>query len=239
MSKPTHFMPLYAQVKELLTQRLIDKVWTPGMALPSEFQLADELSVSQGTVRKALDEMAAEKLVIRRQGKGTYVAEHTQEQPLYHFFRFVDNDGNRHLPDSKLESIVRKKATPLEARSLGLKNSDKVVRIHRVRWLGGQPVINEVVSLPDGLFDNAEVPSDLPNILYSYYQQDLGVSIVKVSEKLTAESASASDHQTLGVEVGTPILQALRVAYSLDGRAVEMRQTRCHTDQYHYLNELT
>ena len=69
------FKPLYAQVREQLMRRLVDGVWLPGMLLPSEMELARQLNVSQGTVRKALDSMTADNLVLRRQGRGTYVAE--------------------------------------------------------------------------------------------------------------------------------------------------------------------
>src|SRR3546814_14076323 len=74
------FKPLYQQVKDLLIGRLIGSYWKPGDLLPSEMQLAEELGVSQGTVRKALDEMTADNLLVRRQGRGTYVAEPDQEQ---------------------------------------------------------------------------------------------------------------------------------------------------------------
>src|SRR3546814_9298856 len=73
------FKPRYQQVKDLLIGRLIGSYWKPGDLLPSEMQLAEELGVSQGTVRKALDEMTADNLLVRRQGRGTYVAEHDQE----------------------------------------------------------------------------------------------------------------------------------------------------------------
>ncbi|KJY80818.1 GntR family transcriptional regulator [Vibrio nigripulchritudo] len=239
MNKPTHFLPLYMQVKELLIQRLIDKVWLPGSPLPSEFQLADELQVSQGTVRKALDELAAEKLVVRRQGKGTYVAEHTQEQPLYHFFRLVDLQGKRHLPESRILDFNRYPATRLESDSLSIPDEEQVIRITRVRALEGVPVIYETVSLPDRLFSNMPLSDDLPNTLYSYYQREFGLSVVKVVEKLRAVLAKEDEKTHLEINEGTPLLEATRIAYALNGEAVELRVTRCHTEQHCYLNELS
>ncbi len=239
MKKPTHFLPLYMQVKELLIQRLIDKVWLPGSPLPSEFQLADELQVSQGTVRKALDELAAEKLVVRRQGKGTYVAEHTQEQPLYHFFRLVDLQGKRHLPESTILDFNRYPATRLETESLRLNDDEKVIRITRVRALEGIPTIYETISLPEKLFSTMPLSDELPNTLYSYYQREFGLSVVKVIEKLRAVLVSDHEKIHLCIEAGTPLLEAKRVAYALNGEAVELRVTRCLTEQHCYLNELT
>src|SRR5204862_8254338 len=73
------FSPLYQQIKALMTQRLQAGEWRPGEAIPSELELAARFKVSQGTVRKAIDELAAENLLVRRQGKGTFVATHAEE----------------------------------------------------------------------------------------------------------------------------------------------------------------
>src|SRR5690606_27406758 len=100
------FKPLYQQVKDLLIGRLIGGHWKPGDLLPSEIQLAEELGVSQGTVRKALDEMTAGNLLVRRQGRGTYVAEHDQEHALFHFFKLADRAGRPLVPESRVVKIA-------------------------------------------------------------------------------------------------------------------------------------
>ncbi|MEH6451859.1 MAG: GntR family transcriptional regulator [Psychromonas sp.] len=238
MTRPTQFLPLYIQVKNLLIQRLIDKEWTPGMPLPSEPQLAAELKVSQGTVRKALDEMTAEKLVIRRQGKGTYVAEHNQEHTLYHFFRLRDAKDQPHQPHSTILSIAQKNATALESEALELHDNEQVICIDRTRALAGKVIINETIILPARLFSNLTLDSELPNTLYGFYQREFGLSVVKVSEKLTAVLADEHDQQRLDITAGTPILRAQRTAYTLDGTPVELRITRSLTEDHYYFNEL-
>jgi GntR family transcriptional regulator len=92
------FRPLYRQVKDLLLRRLADGVWQPGQILPSEPEIAANLGVSQGTVRKALDEMTAENLLVRRQGRGTFVARHDEERILFRFFRLQSDTGERQFP---------------------------------------------------------------------------------------------------------------------------------------------
>ena len=94
------FKPLYAQVKDRLIRRLVDGTWPPGMALPSEFELADELKVSQGTVRKALDAMTAANLLVRRQGRGTFVAEPEESRILFQFFHLKPDSGEVTFPQS-------------------------------------------------------------------------------------------------------------------------------------------
>jgi len=120
MSLSTTFQPLYKQVYDALVLRLVEGYWKPSEPLPSEFALADELGVSQGTVRKALNQMVAESLLTRRQGKGTYVSEHTQESSLFRFFRYREPGGSSAIPDTVIRSIKRRKATRLERQKFDL-----------------------------------------------------------------------------------------------------------------------
>lgn len=235
----THFLPLYVQVKQLLVRRLIENVWTPGMSLPSESQLAAELKVSQGTVRKALDEMAAERLVVRRQGKGTFVAEHTQDKTLFHFFRLVDLENQRQLPESVVLKVETAPANALEMKRLGLQADDQVTRVIRVRKLENVPVIHETLSVPQALFPDLAAKQPLPNSFYTLYQRDYGLSVVKAVERLTAVAAEAEEVAQLQVDAGTPLLQIERTACALDGRAIELRVSRCVTEHHQYLVELT
>ena len=87
------FSPLYQQIKTLILQSLQAGEWKPGEAIPSETELAARFRVSQGTVRKAIDELAAENLLIRRQGKGTFVATHVEQQVQYRFLKLVPDSG--------------------------------------------------------------------------------------------------------------------------------------------------
>src|SRR3954467_10464577 len=107
------YRPLYRQVKELLIKRLGDGSWTPGQLLPREPEIAADLGVSPGTVRKALDEMSAESLLVRRQGRGTFVASHDEARILFQFFRMVSDTGVRRFPESRTISVSVAKADEL------------------------------------------------------------------------------------------------------------------------------
>lgn len=236
---PTRFQPLYYQVKEHLIQRIVEGTWLPGTALPSESQLAVELGVSQGTVRKALDEMTAEKLVVRRQGRGTFVAEHTQEQALFHFFRLADSDGVAPIPSSEVVSLSERSATDYEISKLGLSVGGLVSEIVRVRRLEGEPVVLEEIVLALADFPGIASENALPNTLYTLYQRRYGFSVLKAKESIRAVLASDKDALLLGVESGSALLQIERVAYSIDGRPIELRYSRCVTEHYTYQVELT
>ncbi|MDO6565155.1 GntR family transcriptional regulator [Amphritea sp. 1_MG-2023] len=238
--KNPNFQPLYAQVKALMIDRLMNNDWTAGMVLPSESQLAAEFQVSQGTVRKALDEMTAEHLLVRRQGRGTFVAEHTQQRALFHFLHLVDEDDNRQLPQSQVISIETCQACDQEVQQLELENGASVIRIKRIRNLNEQAVICETISVPYVLFPTlGQQDGEIPNSLYSLYERQYGISVNRATERISAESAAGEIAERLGLTPGTPLLRIQRTAYSLNARPVELRISHCHTEHHHYLSQLT
>lgn len=231
------FRPLYRQVRDVLVKRIVDNVWEPGAALPSESDIAADLGVSQGTVRKALDELEAEKFVLRRQGKGTFVAGHDEARILFQFFKLVADSGTGEFPDSRILSVAPDTASADAAAALDLRGGARVVRIERLRSLAGRTCIVERIVLPRALFPGIG-KRDLPNNLYELYRSDFGVTVVRAAEKLKAIAASHRDAARLGVAPGTPLLSIDRRAFAADGRAVEWRVSRCLTEALHYWSDL-
>jgi GntR family transcriptional regulator len=231
------FRPLYRQVRDTLIRRLIDGVWLPGQPLPSEIQLAAELGVSQGTVRKALDAMTAENLVVRKQGRGTFVAEYNEERVLFQFFKLVPDHGQPSFPISQLLSCTTAKANAEERERLMLAANGRVVRIRRVRAIEDKPVVSELVVLPEHLFPNI-AGMDLPNNLYGLYGMRFGISVALTRERLKAIAASPEDAQTLGIAAGTPLLSVDRLALSLDQVPIEWRVSNCLTEHVYYQSDL-
>ncbi len=230
------FRPLYLQVKERLTRRLADGSLPPGVQLPTELELAAEYGVSQGTVRKALDELAAQNLVVRRQGKGTFVASHSPDRSLFQFFPLIGNNGIRRLPSSRLLSCRYRRARSAETRRLALAADATVIHIRRVRSLNTKPALAEEIVVPAVLFPDLGLPpgSDLPNTLYDLYERIYGISIASVVERVSAVAASASEASLLSLAPGAALLQIDRIAYTVDGKPVEWRVSRCDTSQCHY-----
>ncbi len=230
------FQPLYKQVYDVLVRRIAEGEWRPAEALPSEQAIAAELRVSQGTVRKALDALAAENLVQRRQGKGTYVAEHTQEHALFRFFRLSrpGTDGERVTPESGTDTCKRRTATAAETDKLHLGKGSQVAEINRIRLIDGVPAVSEKIILPLALFPEIDHQEALPNTLYSLYQSVYGISVVLAKEELRAVLSNKGDSRQLGLEPGTPVLQVERVALGIDGKRVELRISRCETRNFVY-----
>lgn len=229
--------PLYAQVRDALIRRIADGHWKAGDSLPSEFALAAELGVSQGTVRKALNEMAAENLLDRRQGRGTFVPEHTEERSLFHFFRMEAADGSAVVPQPLSQTIEAVAPEAEISRPLDT-GRRKLWRIRRVRGVEGRPAILETIHLDPRRFPTLKPDTVLPNALYGYYQSASGITVARADDRLTAVAAGPADAAALDLRPGAPLLRAWRLAYDLTGRVAEVRETLFDTSLQGYVVRL-
>jgi GntR family transcriptional regulator len=220
------YRPLYRQVYDIIVRKVAQGVWRPGTSLPSEQNLAKEMGVSQGTMRKVLDALTAENLLERRQGKGTFIAENTQERALFRFFRLARPGGKRVIPERVDETVRVRAARASERTKLELGRGERVVEIVRTRLVETKPAIRELIVLPAPLFAGIEKRPSLPNSLYSLYQSDYGINIVAAHEELSAQLATQEDQEVLGIPKGDPILVIERLAVSLQDRKVELRESR-------------
>lgn len=234
MAGATTFQPLYKQVYTLISERIARGEMKPAQSLPSEFALADELGVSQGTVRKALDKLVAEKILERRQGKGTYVAKHTQEKSLFRFFRFREPGGESLIPETTVISRKTRVCSAQEAKRLNLDSGQQVHELSRLRSLKGVPTIVERIIQPLDIFPGLDKEEELPNSLYSLYQERYDISIVEVREEIKATALPAKVAKRLDLPAKAPALLVSRVSVNIDGRAVEWSEAFCQTDQYVY-----
>lgn len=234
------FSPLYRQIKDLLTRSLQGGEWQPGEAIPSEMELAARYKVSQGTVRKAVDELATDNLLVRRQGKGTFVTTHAEEQTQYRFLRLTPDDGGaagmqRHLLDCR-----RLRAPADVARALDLKSGDAVVQVRRLLLAGVQPVVLDDIFLPGALFKGltTERMSGYKGPMYRLFEAEFGVRMIRAEEKIRAVVADTAQAQALLVEPGAPLLSVERLSLTYGDKPVELRRGLYRTEHHHYRNEL-
>lgn len=232
------YKPLYMQVKESLIGYLIDGTWQPGQLIPSEIELARQTGVSQGTVRKALDAMTAEHLLVRHQGRGTYVAVPEESQILFRYYRLRPDRGDHTFPGSKVLKTELAAASESEIHALKLHPGDQVIRIMRVRSVDQVPLISETIALPLSRFEGFETLDAIPNNVYQLYSEHWGITVGRASEKLKAIMSQKADADILGCATGVPLLEITRVAYDLEGKPVEIRVSRCLTERFHYQIDL-
>jgi GntR family transcriptional regulator len=227
--------PLYARVREHLIERIRSGEWKPGQLIANEFEIAAEFGVSQGTARKAIGDLASEGLVVRRQGRGTFVVEHTPAHVLFRFFNLFGADGTAVVPDSRDVKSSLAQASSEERKALGLEPNARVIRITRIRTRDGAPLITETIALPEALFPGLAEQAEMPNTLYDLFQKAYGVLVTRTDDRLSAVAADAETAAALGVAPGTPLLRIGRIAYGLDDRPVEWRVSLCHLAGAHYL----
>ena len=232
------FKPLYSQVREEIVRRLVDGMWQPGAMLPSEQELARTLGVSQGTARKALDALTSEGILVRRQGRGTFVAEFEESRILFQFFRLAPDIGERLFPNSRVLKRSSTTASPAERAALNLGRGAEVWRIERVRNFGEEPILTETLSLPVARFPKLGQFGEIPNNVYRFYSGEYGISIARSSERIKAIAANAHDAKELGCAEGTPLLLIERTAFDFSDSPVEFRQSHCLTSNTHYALDL-
>lgn len=239
MGSPT-FSPLYRQIKDLLLESLRGGEWRPGEAIPSEIELAARFRVSQGTVRKAIDELALENLLVRRQGKGTFVATHGEPNVRFRFLRLSPDAGAPVPAERQLLDFRRVRASAEVARSLDLRNGDPVVGLTRLLCFTGEPVIHEEIFLPGTLFKalTASAITEHKGALYNLFETEFGTRMVRAEEKLKAVAADGERAEALGVSVGHPLLRVERIGYTYGDKPVEWRCSLYKTDHHFYRSEL-
>jgi GntR family transcriptional regulator len=235
-----NFSPLYQQIKALITQSLVASEWRPGEAIPSEVELASRFGVSQGTVRKAIDELATENILVRRQGKGTFVATHEEEGIKLRFLRLVAADGTKELLNNQLLSCERGKAFARVARLLDVKTGSAVIEVKRLLLFSHKPLILDHIVLPATPFKGVTAAriEAFKGSMYRMYETELGVRMVRAEERLTAVGANEEAASQLGLALGTPLLSIERVSYTYGDKPMEFRLGLCLTEDHYYLNHL-
>lgn len=228
--------PLYKEMKRRLTDALTRGEWKPGEAIPAERRLSERFRISVGTVRRAVDELVAENILIRQQGRGTFVASHNREREVFYFFHVVPERGPKLHPDVRLHAFARAKADRGIADALGISPGDAVFRIRNVLWLDGAPIIVDDIALPAAHFGGLTERRfrDRHSTIYNFYQEAFGISVIRTRERLRATKADAAIAELLGVPRGAPLLQIRRIALSYRDAPVEQRVSRVNTERHEY-----
>jgi GntR family transcriptional regulator len=237
------FSPLYQQIKVLMLQSLQSGEWKPSAAIPSEMDLAARFKVSQGTVRKAIDELAAENLLVRRQGKGTFVATHAEQQVQYRFLRLFPDSGDlqaegpaqRHIIDCK-----RVRASTDIAKALAIRQGEAVLQVRRVLSFASVPTILEDLWLPGAPFKGltADRLRSHQGPMYALFETEFGVRMVRAEEKIRAVLPDVEQCALLHIGAQTPLLSVERTAFTYNDTPMELRRGFYLTDTHYYRNVL-
>ena len=237
--------PLFRQTKQALIKLIESGRYAPGDCLPSETVIANGLQVSIGTLRKAVDELVVENALIRRQGKGTFVATHNSDRFLFQFFhvekRFINFPHEHEYPDVECISFDKGTATEGEAVALGIRLGDSVFKINNRLKLSGQPVIFDQLCVSAMLFKGLSEKKFLErqSTIYDLYQRDFGISVLHAQERARATLTNRDIARILGVASGLPVIEVHRIALTFGDKPVEYRISTINTQHYDYVSFLS
>jgi GntR family transcriptional regulator len=234
-------MPLYRAVKRALLQAIEAGRLAPGESLPNEAALGQAFGVSVGTVRHAVDELVAEHIVVRRQGRGTFVATHSADRFLFQFFHVERSDGLREVPTVELLSFERTRLDEEAASALSLRSGDPAFHVENRLLLQGRPVVHDVLMLPALLFKGLTEKRlrERPGTIYQLYQSEFGITVLRAVERARAVAADRGASRVLGLAAGTPVLQVRRTALTFGDKPVEWRVSTLHTATHDYVQTLS
>lgn len=232
--------PLYKGVQRALMEQLASGELKPGQLIPSERQLATEFSVSIGTLRKAIDELVENRILIRQQGKGTYVASHDRERLLFYFFHIVPQQGSKNYPLVEFVFFHKSTADAEAAGRLNIAVGTPTLHIRNKLSLQGAVVLVDDLTLDQARFPglNAAQFKERPNTIYNLYQEVFGLTVVRTEERLRAEAASVEHAKLLKLKAGMPVLTIRRTAYDMRDEPVELRVSTVNTAAHEYFAEL-
>jgi GntR family transcriptional regulator len=240
--------PLYREAKRQLQRVVESGRFGPGDTLPAEPVIARAMGISIGTLRKAVDELVHENVLVRRQGKGTYVALHNDDRFAFQFFHVEpreefpvpDEARKRELPQVECVDFLRERASEAEAAALRIKPGEAVVRIDNRLSLSGRPVVHDHIVIAANLFKGLTERRflDRPGTIYSLYQTEHGITVLRARERARATAASRETSRILGVPVGAPVLEVHRIALTFGDKPVEYRISTVDTSHHDYVSLL-
>jgi len=232
--------PLYREVQLRITRALAAGDWKPGEAIPSESRLAREFNVSIGTIRRAIDELVAGRILVRQQGRGTFVATHTEDRTLFYFFHVVSKNGGSEFPVSELLAFRKERADANDETQLGILRGSRVARVRNLLKLADKPVVLDDITVSTERFTRIDEATfrNRDGTIYGLYQARYGVNVVRISERLSAAHPPADIAAILDMRADQPALHIRRIAYTYNDSPVEYRQSWINTADHEYLSDL-
>ena len=232
--------PLYRALKLQFTEALREGRWKHGQKIASESVLAQRYGVSVGTVRKAVGELVAENVLLREQGRGTFVRTHGRDYMLSVFFRIVGKDGGHELPVVRLLSMTTGRADATTAEALRIKPRSPVIEVENLLSLDGRPAMLDRMRVPRSLFPDLteRVFAGRGATVYGFFQDHYGITVVRAQEFLTAVSADRRTADLLGVAPGEPLLRIARTSYTYRDQPVDHRIRLLSCAHHGYLSTL-
>lgn len=231
-----HQPALYIRVRAQILETIRSGTWRPGEVIPPEKKLCEMFGVSIGTLRKAVDELTSSGVLIRRQGKGTFVASHSQDRYLFFFFHLLGQDGHKEYPAVEFQKFGSAKADEYAAQALAVPVGEPLWHVSNRLSLRGEVVSLDEIYVSKQLFPTlSEARLKVrQTTLYQMYQDEFGQTVMRAAERVQATVANATQAKRLKVKAGEPLLKIVRIAYTVDDKPIELRYSYVQTQNCEY-----
>lgn len=234
-------VPLYEQIKRQISEQILMGVWPPGTVLPSEVALGQRFGVAVGTIRRALSDLKAEGMIMRRRKTGTVVTGRTPQHNLRYFFQYFrlhGADGSLLRSRARVIALTRRQPSAMEARELQLSEGAEVLALRRTRAVDGRVVMYEEFVLDQARLPDFPEPPNVPELLYIYLLERYGIRLDAVREQLTADAITEEDRAFLDIGDARAILVIAQTAFDQSGAPTIVAWHRTVTDGFTYVNEV-
>jgi GntR family transcriptional regulator len=232
-------VPLYIQIAEGICNRIEAGELLPGERLPSERKLSQMLGVNRMTLRRALEMLESQGLLLRRQGDGTYIAEPKIERQAGRRVPFSQGMRSRgYLPEARVISLEMLPAEAAVAKELGLSVSTPVYCLQRLRLINHEPVMLEALTIPAGRFAGFDSLDLSHRSIYDVFEDEYGIVVVRARQYLEPVVATAYQAELLGVEPGFPMMLEQRLGFDQSGQAVEFGKDLYRGDRFRFVTEI-
>lgn len=228
-------LPLYQQLQRGLRDAIEKNLLSPDDTLPPERDMAQNFAVSRITVRKALEGLVEEGLLVRRQGSGTFVAGRVEKNFAKLTSFTEDMVARGRAPTSKWLKKVHGVVTPDESITIGLPPGTPVYRFHRLRYADGAPMALEFCIVQAFCLPSVH---DVSDSLYAALESH-GHRPTRALQRLRAVRFNQTQAELLRAEAGAPALLVERRGFLGDGRAIEFSYSYYRGDTYDFVAELT
>ncbi len=241
LAGPARGALLYREVKKQLIADIRSGRTPPGAALPNEKELAERFQVSIGTLRRAVEELVADHILVRQQGRGTFVGKLDEARFMYQFFKIEPREGAREFPVLQLHAFARARATPQEADALALPNAASVLRIDNVLSLRGRPVIHDRITLAATHVSrpHARAVRAAPGHHLRAVPGRVRHHRDRRRRARAGRARDAGQRRACWASLaGTPVLRIERVAFTFDQKPAELRISVVNTEDVDYVSRM-
>ncbi len=228
-------LPLYYQLETIIKQEIANRTWKEEEMIPSENELAATYGISVGSVRKAINGLVVEGVLVRKQGKGTFLVPPNFRDSYIRFFNVTGNDPESYvLPSSKVLSLKIESPGDDDRRILELAQSDKIIIIKRLRHQRGKPVVLEDIVLSKKRFPGIDRADFTEDPVFPIYRNKYGLPIVGADEYFEPGIADQEVAAIFGIKPGDPVIYIERIAYTHGDEPIEYRKCTGRGDIFRY-----